>query len=89
LPCSRFEAARSANGSWPPLVRRWAPQKRSSRLGSYDEALADASHAAIVLRDQEGHNRFYLGVYRVSRYRAPDGDEPGSVVIHEQTSMAT
>jgi hypothetical protein len=69
-------------------VGPWEPQNRSSRLGSYDEALAEAEHVAIVLCDEEGHNRFYLGIYRVSGYRPPNGDKPGSIVIHEQTSMA-
>jgi hypothetical protein len=66
----------------------WGEQKRSSRLGTYDDALANATHVALILVRPDGSRRFYLGVYRVSGYQPPKGARRGSIIIHEQTSMA-
>jgi hypothetical protein len=66
------------------LVTPIGPQKRSTDLGTYPEALANAKHVVLVM-GEEG-NRHYLGVWRVSQFEPWTDKRPGSIRLHEQAA---
>ena len=73
------------------LLNPVGPQKRSAKLGTYHDALANASHVVLCICGSDSgdrDNREYLGVWRVSGFTPETVNFIASIVIHEQVAAA-